>query len=566
MLLFNKKSSHIQNNLLYKVADLEERLTLASACLEKISKGDFDLKLNGALKHSNGEGQNLIDLLKRTNSKLSEYSLKENQRHWISEGVSKFMDLTRGDSSAQSDFYNRIISFLVKYTQANQGGVFMLNDDNPNDAFLELVACYAYSRKKFLEKRIDPGQGLLGQCFLEKETTQYTQIPNSYVTITSGLGEATATYLLLVPMKHNEEVVGVMELASFAKMEPFKVEFIERIAENMASVFVNIKSARKVERLLRESEQKSKIMEESQEELRQNFEELSATQEEMKRNQLKLDQQTALLKLIVDNIPFPVFVKDETGKYTIVNKVEAKLFNMAEADLIGKDDSHFVVNDDEWRMIQESDARVIASELPVELPMQYFTTKDGASYVFKTTKVPFINTVTGRKNILGVSIDLTEKIDLERELLREKSITEKNLLVNVIGRQRMLSQKIGFYSETLFRGKKNSGTLKQAIDLFGHSLYVIWFGGTPNGISVDKPLPKAALELIPFIEKIEKEWTPFKEAAENLLLSFTDESGSNSTAENSITYIEEHAENLLKLNNDLIVACIALGTDKTSAL
>src|SRR3954470_1158603 len=112
------------------------------------------------------------------------------------------------------------------------------------------------------------------------------------------------------------------------------------------------------------------MLQEKEAMLKQNLEELIATQEEMKRNQNELDRQTNLLRFILDNIPFPVFVKDEKGRYSLVNKAEAKLFNIDYKNLLGKDDSHFVNNKEEWDVIRESDARVLQSDVPVELPLQ----------------------------------------------------------------------------------------------------------------------------------------------------------------------------------------------------
>lgn len=489
-MIFNKSVKH-KKELQKEIAALEERLSLATRCIEEISNGSFDITVTDRLSLPGDDGEQFVNMLHRMKERMSTYSIKEQERAWVAEGVSRFMDLIRNNNTEHADFYDKILSQLVRYIEANQGGIFLVNDNNRSDIFLELTACYAYGKKKFLEKRIEIGQGLLGQCYLERETSRYTSIPDAYVKITSGLGEATPKFILIVPMKHNDEVLGMIELASFQVIESYKIEFIEKIAENIASATFSMQNANKVKQLFKESQLKAKMLQEQEEELRQNLEELVATQEEMKRNQKELDQKTSLQKFILDNIPFPVFVKDEKGKYSLVNKAEAKLFNLTDKELIGRDDSDFVANAEEWKVIQASDEKVMASDEPVELPLQYFTTTQGASYVFKTTKVPFVNNVTGKKNILGVSIDLTEKLTLEKKLLHEKTISGNNLLINIVGRQRMLSQKIGFYAGTLLRGKKkNTSLLHDAIELFEHSLQIIRYGGMPMGVAAESPLPE----------------------------------------------------------------------------
>jgi PAS domain S-box-containing protein len=302
------------------------------------------------------------------------------------------------------------------------------------------------------------------------------------------------------------------------------------------------------------------MLQEQEEKLRQNIDVLQSTQEEMKRNQQALDAQTSFLKFILDNIPFPVFVKDEKGRYSHVNNAESKLFNLSENDLIGKDDSYFVNDIGEWKIIKESDENVLASDTPVELPLQYFTTAAGASYVFSTTKIPFVNNLTGQKNILGVSIDLTEKLELQNELIKEKKMNQYNTLMNIAGRQRMLSQKIGFCAEMLVQGKKKHATLlREAIELYEHSLQVLTNGGIPMGITCENPLPSPGKELLPYLEQSSDVWKLYKKAAENILYFSSLENdtvynGTSTQTEKNITTIEEYGEILLTMSDNFVKA------------
>jgi PAS domain S-box-containing protein len=311
------------------------------------------------------------------------------------------------------------------------------------------------------------------------------------------------------------------------------------------------------------------LLQEQEESLRQNLEELIATQEEMKRNELELERQARLLKFIVDNIPFPIFVKDEKSRYTLVNKAESTLFGIPDKELLGKDDSSFVTKAEEWEVIRKSDQKVLQENEPVELPLQHFTTRHGKSYIFKTTKIPFVNHVTGQKNILGVSIDLTEKLALESQLLFEKTQNQWNTFVNLTGRQRMLSQKIAFYSETLCRGRKHNHTLlRDAIELYEHSHQVIRNGGMPMKIRTDQPLPPLKEELIPSVKKIEAVWAKYKKAAESILYFSTLEAGAhmnNAETNESLQYIEENAEVLLDLNNEFMLQYMESNKQKIAA-
>lgn len=119
------------------------------------------------------------------------------------------------------------------------------------------------------------------------------------------------------------------------------------------------------------------------------------------------------LGIILENLPFPAFIKNETGMYIIVNKHEADLFGLNELEIIGKRDAEFITDQEEIEIIKKTDEEVLAGK-KVELPVQRFSLPNGRSFVFKTHKIPFLNPLTAEPNILGFSIDVTDTENFEK--------------------------------------------------------------------------------------------------------------------------------------------------------
>ncbi len=209
---------------------------------------------------------------------------EENQkRSWSAEGLAQFVQLLRHTQDV-GKLGRQLLSQLVNYLGANQGAL-MIHREQHEGSYLELVACYAYGREKFVTRKILPGEGMAGQAFLEKEKIMLTEIPEDYISISSGLGEARPTCLLIMPLLLNDEVEGILEMASFQTFPEHVIQFVEKLSENLAATIRSIRINEHTQSLLNDSQQKAEILQSQEEEMRQNLEELAATQEEMRRKE-----------------------------------------------------------------------------------------------------------------------------------------------------------------------------------------------------------------------------------------------------------------------------------------
>ena len=269
---------------------LSQGLKETAAYADKIGNGDLNSVYN-PLSEKDLLGNALLEMGK----KLKILNEEDKKRNWVSQGLASFADILRSSPDV-AKLSDAIIGNLVKYIDANQGGIFLVKEEG-NERILELTSCYAYNRKKFLQKKIYEGEGLLGQCLLEKETIFLTEVPDDYIQISSGMGGTNPKCIVIQPLIVNETMIGAIEIASFKLLQKFELEFLQRLGENIAGIISNVKVNERTVSLLDEARSAQESMRSQEEELRQNLEELTATQEEMFRKEQEYLQKISELEL-----------------------------------------------------------------------------------------------------------------------------------------------------------------------------------------------------------------------------------------------------------------------------
>lgn len=260
-------SNAIQN----LVVGLNDKINFA----EEIGNQNFDKEFQ-LLSKEDKLGYSLLNM----SNQLRKLKMEDQVRMWASQGKIQFDELLRAYNESISITCDNFLLRLVKYLNINQGCVFLKREKNGETA-LELTSYYAYNRKKHISKEISLTEDLVGHCFLENETIHLAKVPDDYIKITSGLGEAVPTSVLLVPIKTELNTVGVLELASFNVFEDYKIEFIKSIVQSLASVIMNINTQAQTRMLL--------------EELKDNSDKLRNTDERKLQNLISVHDKQALL-------------------------------------------------------------------------------------------------------------------------------------------------------------------------------------------------------------------------------------------------------------------------------
>ena len=248
--------------------------------LEKIGDANFNIEYP-VLSDKDKLGHSITGM----RDKLQKLVSEDSSRQWSTEGIAKFSTILRENTDDLKLLCDKLLSDLVKYLNANQGAIFLLNDDE--NRHLELTSAYAWDRKKFITKQIEIGEGLVGQAALEKGTIYLTDVPDNYINITSGLGDANPKCILIVPLLFNDELFGVIEFASFKLYQPFEISFVEKLAEIIASTISRANITKQTQTLLKDSQKLTEELRKQEEEMRKNLEEMNATQEEMQQREVE---------------------------------------------------------------------------------------------------------------------------------------------------------------------------------------------------------------------------------------------------------------------------------------
>ena len=371
---------------------------------------------------------------------------EDRRRNWASEGVARFSELFR-DTQDIDQLCGRIIQQLVKYMGANQGSMFLVVKTGNIDVELKLAACYAYNRKKYLDKTIQPGEGLVGQAYLEKEMVYLTALPENYITITSGLGEAPPRSLILIPLVMNDEVVAIIEMASFQMYEPYQIAFIQKVGEVTATAIANMQIHDHTRHLLNESRQMAETLRLQEEEIRQNMEELVATQEEMHR---RMDesahlQQELNARMNVLNQSALLTESDLYGTITYVNDKFCEVSKWRREEVMGKPHS-IVRHPDNPKSLYKAMWETIKSGRVFRGTFKNLA-KDGSTYWVDSTIAPVLNEDGKPVKYIGIRYDITQQV-LKGEEMTELFISAEQQKEELQAQEEELRQNLEEISAT----------------------------------------------------------------------------------------------------------------------
>ncbi len=323
---------------------LVEGLHKTADFAHKIGEGQFEAEFKPMSKEDN-LGLALLDM----RDSIQESAKRDEERNWIVTGVAEIGEILRSTNDLD-ELGDKIAAYLTNKIGAIQGALYVVSEEEEGKFLLEMKASYAYNKKKYLKAKFRFAEGLVGQAAAERDTILRTEIPDSYVTVTSGLlGDRKPKCLLVVPLMTvigSEKVVyGALEFAGFEKFSPRNVQFVNEVSEIIARTVFNIKVNAKTQRLLGMSQRQSEELQQQQEILQQNAEEMVATQEELRRTNVQLEYQVEQvvhaqkrLQTLLENASEVILIyeKDHTVRYA--SPSVSRILGYTQEEIIGTDD------------------------------------------------------------------------------------------------------------------------------------------------------------------------------------------------------------------------------------
>ncbi len=250
-----------------------------------VTEGDLTREVTVDAK---GEVDALKQNVNQMIANLRQTTERNAEQDWLNSNLARFSGMMQGQRDLQT--VSRVImSELTPLVGAGYGAFFLAEEVEDAPSELQLISSYGYKQRKKVSNRFKLGESLVGQAALERQSILIADAPEDYVRVVSGLGEAAPRNIVVMPVLFEDQVMAVIELASFQIFTDVQRGFLDQLGETIGIVINTIQATMRTEELLRQSQGLTQ-------ELQERSEELQSQQEELKRANSELEQQAQTLK------------------------------------------------------------------------------------------------------------------------------------------------------------------------------------------------------------------------------------------------------------------------------
>src|SRR5439155_15707556 len=258
------------DNVNQLAANLTTQVRAIAEVATAVSTGDLTRSIQ---VEARGEVAILKDTINEMIRNLRDTTRKNSEQDWLKTTLARFTSMLSGQKDLLT-VARLILSELAPLVSVQYGTFYLMEDSATDEPRLRLLASYAYRARKNLGSQFRLGEGLVGQCALEKQRILLTEVPSDYIHISSGLGEAPPLNIIVLPVLFEGQVKAVIELASFRRFSATHEAFLDQLMGSLGIVLNTIEANMRTEELLKQSQSLARELQSRQEELQQTNAEL----------------------------------------------------------------------------------------------------------------------------------------------------------------------------------------------------------------------------------------------------------------------------------------------------
>src|SRR5437870_2481238 len=260
---------HLTDNVNQLAANLTTQVRAIAEVATAVTKGDLTRSIT---VEARGEVAALKDNINEMIRNLKDTTLKNSEQDWLKTNLAKFSRMLQGERDLLT--VGKMTLSELAHVVAAQQGVLYTFDNSQEKPQLKLLASYGHTAHDAVRPALALGEGLIGQCAIEKRQILLSNVRAAYIRISSGLGDGTPATLVVLPVLFEGTVKAVLELASFERFSPTHLAFLDQLMESIGSVLNTIEANTRTENLLEQSQSLAAELQAQQEELRQSNQQL----------------------------------------------------------------------------------------------------------------------------------------------------------------------------------------------------------------------------------------------------------------------------------------------------
>jgi signal transduction histidine kinase/HAMP domain-containing protein/ActR/RegA family two-component response regulator len=285
---------HLTDNVNQLASALTSQIRAIAEVSTAVTRGDLTRSIT---VQAQGEVAALKDNINQMISNLRGTTLKNTEQDWLKTNLAKFSSMMQGQRNIVS-VGQLIMSELTPLVDAQHGGFYMMENNDKGDQVLNLVASYGFTSRKSLANSYKVKESLIGQCAFEKKRILLSDVPESFMVIATGLGEAAPRSVVVLPVLFEGDVKAVIELASFTQFSANHLTFLDQLMDSIGVILNMISSSMRTEELLQELKRSNAELEAQASELNEKAQLLEVKNNEVELASRSLEEKAEQLQLI----------------------------------------------------------------------------------------------------------------------------------------------------------------------------------------------------------------------------------------------------------------------------